>query len=71
MDQSNRRPGTNGTESDSEIVYFNGIDPETGKYAVPPTSIEGVARNVLSNPGFESYESLHGDRAVPLGRRTA
>ena len=66
MDQSNRRPGTSGTESDSEIVYFNGIDPETGQYAVPPTPIEDVARTVLANPGFEAYESLHGDRAVPF-----
>ena len=66
MDQSNRRPGTNGTESDSEIVYFNGIDPETGQYAIPPTKIEDVAKAVLARPGFEAYEELHGDRAVPF-----
>jgi hypothetical protein len=56
----------NGTAFDPDTVYFNGIDPATGEYAVPPTRIEDVAKAVLARPGFEAYEELHGDRAVPF-----
>jgi hypothetical protein len=67
MVQSTRRPGTKRAKPALDLLYFNGIDPETGKYAMPPTAIEEVARAVLANPGLETYQSLHGDRAVPFG----
>ena len=59
-------PEMNRTEFDPDIIYFNGIDPETGQYAVPPTPIEEVVKAVLARPGLEAYEALHGDRAVPF-----
>ena len=34
-----------------ELVYFNGIDPDTGAYAMPPVSIASLARRVGSYPG--------------------
>ena len=66
MDRSKRLAETNGDHSDPNLLFFNGIDPETGTYAMPPTRIEDVAKAVLANPGVDSYESLHGDRAVPF-----
>ena len=48
---------------DPNLIYFNGIDPETGQYAIAPTPIEDVAKAVVARPGLDAYESLHGDRA--------
>ena len=66
MDSSEPLPANNGSAFDPDTVYFNGIDPETGQYAIPPTKIEDMAKAVLARPGFEAYEELHGDRAVPF-----
>ena len=66
MEPSDRQQKVNEAGTRPDLVYFNGIDPETGEYAVEPTPIEDLAKAVLANPGFEDYESLHSDRAVPF-----
>jgi hypothetical protein len=40
-----------GPDLDSKLIYLNGINPDTGTYAVPPFSIDSHARKVLSHPG--------------------
>ena len=42
-------------------VYFNGIDPDTGTYAVPPMSIDELARRVRARPGVEETVNRRGD----------
>ena len=42
-----------------DLVYVNGIDPETGAYAVPPRSIEELAKAVRDRPGVETVTELH------------
>lgn len=44
---------------DPNLVYVNGIDPETGAYAVPPRSIEELAKAVRDRPGVETVAELH------------
>jgi CHAT domain len=47
---------------DLNLVYVNGIDFETGEYAVAPRSIEELAKDVRQNPGADSMRSLHGNQ---------
>jgi hypothetical protein len=37
--------------SDSALVYFNGIDPDTGDYAVPPAPLTELAKQIIRTPG--------------------
>src|SRR5262249_49730315 len=52
---------------DPNLVYVNGIDLETGKYAVAPRSIEELAKDVRQNPGTDSMRNLHGDQPQSFG----
>jgi hypothetical protein len=56
-------PGTSGAAANPDLLYLNGIDPETGKYAVPPLSIDELAKKVRAAPGGDSYAAIHGESA--------
>jgi hypothetical protein len=61
-----------GPAPDPNRIYFNGIDPDTGTYAVPPVSIDDLAKRVRARPGVETLTELHGEAprsfAVPFGQ---
>jgi hypothetical protein len=56
---------------DPNLIYFNGIDPETGTYAVPPMSLDNLARGARDHLGVAAVADLHGDTprafALPFG----
>jgi hypothetical protein len=41
-----------------DLVYVNGINPETGKYAVPPMSLADLAKQVRFHPGGAEVTTL-------------
>jgi hypothetical protein len=45
----------------SDQVYFNGIDADTGTYAVAPMSIDELAKRVRGRPGVEATVKRRGD----------
>jgi hypothetical protein len=53
--------GTGEVPSTPDLIYFNGIDPETGTYAIPPRSIDDLAQRVRTRPGVANLRELHGD----------
>jgi hypothetical protein len=63
--------GAGGTPANPDLIYFNGIDPDTGTYAVPPVSIDDLAKQVRARPGVAALTEAHGDVprsfAVPFG----
>jgi hypothetical protein len=59
--------GTTGTDIDPDFVYVNGIDPETGKYAVPPESVADLAKRVRMRPGVDAFSELHGEAPRSFG----
>ena len=40
------------TAVDPNLVYFNGIDPDTGTYALPPLSIDDLVKRVRLVPAL-------------------
>lgn len=58
-------------EADPNLVYVNGIDFETGRYAVAPRSIDDIAKRVLKRPGLDSLAAVHKQQprafGVPFG----
>ena len=71
MTTSAAASGPPGDSSASDLIYFNGIDPETGTYAVAPISVDELARDVRVKPGVDTVAELHGDSSrfvVPFGR---
>lgn len=42
------------------LVYFNGIDAETGEYAIKPTSLEEIANLARANPQLAPMQNLRG-----------
>jgi hypothetical protein len=49
------------------LVYGNGINLETGQYAVPPRPIAGLAKQVFARPGVENFDGLHVDTPRSFG----
>lgn len=47
------------------LIYLNGIDPETGTYAIKPRSIDDWAKTVQQWPGTDALTEVH--RAVLRG----
>ena len=47
------------TMTNQDMVYCNGIDPDTGTYALPPFSIDDLAKNIRSRPGSPEFLTLH------------
>jgi hypothetical protein len=46
--------------SDEDVIYVNGIDPETGEYAIPPFSISDLAKQVRARPGVDTVTHTRG-----------
>ena len=55
------------TGTDPNLVYVNGIDPETGSYAVPPRAIEEIAKVIRRSPSVSSVRGLHGEQPRSFG----
>nr|WP_249812440.1 CHAT domain-containing protein [Bradyrhizobium sp. 146] len=55
-------PNAGSQTPDPNLVYVNGIDLDTGKYAFPPRSIGDLAKQVLANPGTDHFSDMHGDK---------
>jgi hypothetical protein len=57
---------------DPNMIYLNGINPETGTYAVPPFPLDDLVSEVRQQPGGTQVRSLQGDRprsfSAPLGK---
>jgi hypothetical protein len=54
-------PG-DGVSSDTEnLVYFNGIDAETGQYAVKPQTVDEIAKLARANPQVDPMRALRGE----------
>lgn len=53
-----------------DLIYFNGIDPDTGTYAVPPQTIDELAKKVRARPGVDALADVQGETprsfAVPF-----
>jgi hypothetical protein len=56
---------------DPDLVYVNGIDFNTGKYAVPPRRFDDLAKRIGSRPGVDTFDKTRGDKprafALPFG----
>jgi hypothetical protein len=62
--------GGGGAVAHPNLIYSNGIDPDTGTYALPPVSIDDLAKQVRARPGVATVAELHGEAprsfAVPF-----
>jgi hypothetical protein len=58
-------------DDDTNLVYVNGIDFNTGKYAVPPRRLDELAKLIESRPGVGTFDKTRGDKprafALPFG----
>ena len=52
--------GADATASDN-LVYFNGIDAETGQYAVKPQTVDDLAKLARANPQVDPMRALRGE----------
>jgi hypothetical protein len=52
---------TTAADADMDLVYVNGINFDTGTYAVPPRTITDLARDVRRNLGLGPITDLRGD----------
>lgn len=41
------------------LIYLNGIDPQTGTYAIRPVSIDKLAKKVQQRPGTDAVVEVH------------
>jgi hypothetical protein len=53
--------GAGGIPANPDLIYFNGIDPDTGTYSIPPASIDDLAKQVRARPGVAELVELHGE----------
>ena len=49
------RPAASG-----DIVFFNGINADTGQYAVPPQTVDELAKLARANPHIGAVKDLQG-----------
>ena len=49
------------TATDSDLVFFNGIDAETGQYAIKPQTVDEIAKLARANPQVDSMRALRGE----------
>jgi hypothetical protein len=61
MAAQGNKSGVSGPAIDPNLIYFNGIDADTGKYALPPVSLDDLARRVRIRPGVAELAELHGE----------
>ena len=56
---------------DPDLVFVNGINFNTGQYAVNPRSIDEMAKRIGARPGVETFDKTRGDKprafALPFG----
>jgi hypothetical protein len=52
--------GAQEVSANPDLIYFNGIDPDTGHYAVPPVSVDALAKEVRARPGGTTLAELRG-----------
>jgi CHAT domain/Cytosol aminopeptidase family, N-terminal domain len=55
------------TPADQDLIYVNGIDFDTGTYAIPPRSVEEWAKDVRRSPGLAPVAALHGETPRSFG----
>jgi hypothetical protein len=48
--------------ADPGLIYVNGIDLDTGNYAVVPRSIDVLARQVFAHPGVDAFSQTRDDQ---------
>jgi len=54
--------GASATSTDSDdLVYFNGIDAESGQYAVKPQTVDEIAKLARANPQVDRMRALRGE----------
>jgi CHAT domain/Peptidase family C25 len=51
----------------NELIYVNGIDFDTGQYAVPPQPIEEIAKRVFQRPRLDKFSDVHEVHARSFG----
>jgi hypothetical protein len=62
MATSTPTDSTASAPADPDLLFVNGIDFDTGKYAFAPRSIDDIAKQVLARPGVRTFEETHGDK---------
>ena len=63
-------PQTGAPQPGKELIYVNGIDFDTGQYAVPPQPIDEIAKRVFQRPGLDKFSDMHAEHerfAIPFG----
>jgi hypothetical protein len=64
-------PQTGAAQPEKELVYVNGIDFDTGQYAVPPRPIDEIAKSVFQRPGLDEFSDVRAEHdrsfGVPFG----
>jgi hypothetical protein len=55
--------------ADTNLVYVNGIDIDSGKYAFAPRSIDDLAKHVLVHPSVRGFAEWHVERPRSFGVR--
>jgi Peptidase family C25 len=64
-------PQTGAPQPLKELVYVNGINFETGQYAVPPQPIDEIAKRIFQRPGLDKFSDVHAEHdrsfGVPFG----
>ena len=62
---------TGAPQPGKELVYVNGIDFDTGQYAVQPRPVDEIAKRVFQRPELDKFSDVHAghDRSfgVPFG----
>jgi len=51
----------------ADFIFVNGIDFNTGQYAVAPRSIDQIAKEVLKRPGLQPFTDVHDDKPRAFG----
>jgi hypothetical protein len=49
---------------DRDLVYSNGIDPDTGTYALPPFNVDELARDIRSRQGSPAVMKFHQEAVI-------
>jgi hypothetical protein len=61
MSDSPAAPPAGSPEDDDNLIYFNGIDGETGQYAVAPRTIDDMANIARGNPRLTPMTDVRGE----------
>lgn len=71
MQKTSRKSRVRARKTDENLVYLNGIDPDTGNYALRPMSLDDLAKRVRARPVEPTLAEQRGkvprSFAVPFG----